>query len=188
MMCETTVDGWDQWRTTLSRWCTKQMLMEETDEGIHTRWCTRQLLSDGWEQRITTHTRSCIKFLIMDETSEGIHSRSYTKQLLMDETDEGIHTRWCTKQLLMDETNERLPVLDDVQHNWRWTRQMKNPYQMIHETSLDVWDQWKITHTRRCTKQLLMDERNEGIHTRWVKKQLLIDSTNDGLPIPDDVQ
>ena len=44
MMYETTVDGWDQWRSTHTRLCIKQLLMDETDEVIHARWCTKQLL------------------------------------------------------------------------------------------------------------------------------------------------
>ena len=38
------VNGWDQRRITHARWCTKQMMMDETDERIHIRWCTKQLL------------------------------------------------------------------------------------------------------------------------------------------------
>ena len=35
MMYETPVDRWDRWRTPYSRWCAKQMLMDETDVGLH---------------------------------------------------------------------------------------------------------------------------------------------------------
>ena len=56
MVYETTVDRWDKWRTTNTRWSTKQQLMDETDEVFHTRWCTKQLLMGETNVR-TTHTR-----------------------------------------------------------------------------------------------------------------------------------
>ena len=46
MMYETTVDGSAQRRTYHTWWCTKEMMMDETDKEIHTRWCTKQLLMD----------------------------------------------------------------------------------------------------------------------------------------------
>ena len=42
----TTVDGWEQRRTTDTRWCIKQLSMDETDEWVHTRWRTKQLMMD----------------------------------------------------------------------------------------------------------------------------------------------
>ena len=134
------------------------------------------------------HARSWIKQLLMAETNSTTHTRWYTKQLTMDETDEGIHTRWCTRQLLMGKTNEGLPIPDHVQNACSWTRKMKNPYQIMYETTADGWNQWRTAYTRWYTKQLLMDDKDEGIHNRWCTKQLLMDEVNEILPIPDDIQ
>ena len=41
MMYEVTVDGSDQSRTYHTRWCTKQMLMDETYEEFNSWWCTK---------------------------------------------------------------------------------------------------------------------------------------------------
>ena len=49
MKCKTTVDERDRWGIH-TRWCTKQLLMDETDKEIHTRWCTKQLLMDETNQ------------------------------------------------------------------------------------------------------------------------------------------
>ena len=84
------------------------------------------------------------------------------KQLLMDEIDEEIHTRWCAKQPLMHESKEGLPIVDEVQNNCWWMRQMKKSipddvqnifwwmrpmkdysYQMKYKTTVDGWDRWK---------------------------------------------
>ena len=46
MMYETTVDQSDQRRTYHTSWCTKQLLMDETDKEMHTRCCMKQLLMD----------------------------------------------------------------------------------------------------------------------------------------------
>ena len=92
-------------------------------------------------------------------------------------------------QLLIDETNDIPPIPDYVQNNGWWMRQTKNyPCQMMYEAAVDGCDQWRTTHSRWRTKQLLMDKRDEDIHTRWWAKQLLMCETNEGLPIPDDVQ
>ena len=149
-MCKTTVDEWDRWRNPY------QMMYETT---VH-----------GWEKWRTTHTRWCMK------------------QLLKDERDEGIHARWCTKQLLMDETSEGLPIPDGAQNNCWWAREMKEsipdgvrnncwwmrpmknyPHPMRYKTTVDGWD--------RCRKPYQMGT-----------KQLLMDETNEGLPISDEVQ
>ena len=124
-MCKTTVYGWDQWRTANTRWCTDQLLMHETDDGIHTRWCTKQLL--------------------IDKTCEGLH------------------------------------IPEDVQKNYWWMRQNKDPYQMMYETTVDGWGQWRNTSTRWCTKQQLKDEGNDGFHTRWCTKELLMDGIDEGI-------
>ena len=106
MMHDTTVNGWHQGRTTDTRRWAKQLLMDEGDEGIHTRWCTKQLL--------------------MHETNKGLPiPDNVEKQLLMDKTDEEIHIRWCTTQPLTDKTSEGLPIACDVRNNGWWTRQMK---------------------------------------------------------------
>ena len=156
--------------------------------------------------------------------------------------DDGMHTRWCTKHLLVYETNEGLPIVDGIQNNSWWMREMKafipfdvrnncwwmgqmkdypyqmvykttvggreglrNPYRMMYEITVDEWDQWMTTHTRWCTKQLLMDKTSEGLprwytkerlvdksdqefHSRLCKKQLLMDDTNEGLLLSIDVQ
>ena len=183
-MDDTTVDGWDQWRTTHTKWCKKELLIDATDGGCHTRWCTRSC----WWMRLTkdNHVTWC------------------AKHLLMKHTDEGVHTRWCTKQLLMDETNEGLPIPDDVHCNCCWTRQMmvsipddgRNdcwwvrqrkdyPYQMVPKT-LFMDDIDEVIHTRWCNRNCWW-MRDEEIHIRWCTKQLLMDETNEELLIPDDV-
>ena len=50
----------------------------------------------------------------------------------------------------------------------RWS----DAYQVTYETAVDGWDQWTTTHTRWCTKQLLMDETDEGIHNKIMLEYL----------------
>ena len=52
MMYEKAVDGWVQRRTYHTRWCTKQLLMDETDKEMHTRCCMKQLLMDETNERL----------------------------------------------------------------------------------------------------------------------------------------
>ena len=70
----------------------------------------------------------------------------------------------------------------DGQDRWR------NPYKRMQETTAHGWDQWRTTNYRRFAEQLLMGETEQWIHTRWCSKQLLMDDANEGLPMPDDVQ
>ena len=148
---------------------------------------THETTFDGWDQWRITHTRRCAKSLLTDGRYEGIH------------------TRWCTKQLLMDETNEGLPIRHGVKTAVDGLDTYRNPYKMMHEPTVDGRYQRRITYTRWCTKQLLMNEgwRNphqmmfettaDGwdqrmtTHARWCVKQLLIYETDDG-PIPDDAR
>ena len=119
---KTTVDRWDHWRTTYTRWWTKQLLMVESDEAINARWCTKQLLMDEADEVI--HTRWCTNKLSMDETNEGPPKPEIYKttvyrwerrnpyQMMCESTVNWwdhwrtTYTRWYTKQLLMDESDE----------------------------------------------------------------------------------
>ena len=88
----------------------------------------------------------------------------------------------------MKEMKETVPL--DVRNNCWWIEQAKDnsyqmeykttfderqrsPYQMMYKTTVDGSDQPKTTHTRWCTKQLLMDERDEEstpdgvLNNRW---------------------
>ena len=75
MMYEATVDWWDQWdqwRTTQTRWCTKQLLMDQTDDGLETiRWSYASFLAErsvphlGWNvSEFSSNILSFINFLI----------------------------------------------------------------------------------------------------------------------------
>ena len=141
MTYETTVDESDQRRTYHTRWCTKQLLMDEIDKEIHTRWCTKQLLMyetnqgqpiphdvqttvGGWE-----NWRNPCQMMYEATGSDQrgtYHTRWSTKQMMMDEADKEYHLRWCPKQLRMDEIDNRF-------------------------------------HTRWCTKEMLIDDANEGL-------------------------
>ena len=147
---ETPVDGWYQWSITHTRWCTNQLLMNDTDDGIDITWSTNQLL--------------------MDETNE--------EQLIPDEVtnnccwmgDEEIHTRRC-KNNCWSMRQMKKSIADNVgKYCWRmrptkdypyqltykttvneWGR-WANPYQKMDETTVDGWDQGRTTHTRLWTK------------------------------------
>ena len=48
--------------------------MDETDEEIHTRWCTKQPLMDKTNEGLPIPAE-VQKQLLMDETDEEIHTR-----------------------------------------------------------------------------------------------------------------
>ena len=150
-MYETTGDGWDHWRTTHTRWCTIQLLMEDTDEEIHATWCTKQPL--------------------MDERNEGI-AKSYEAQ----------NNFWWMRSIKDYSYQMMRKTTVDARDRWR------NPCRIIYETTVDWWGQCRNIHTRWCTKQLLMDETDEGIHSRSCTWQLLVNEANDVLCIPNDVR
>ena len=138
------VDGWEKWRIH-TRWftknncwrmrpvkdypyqkCAKQMLIDDTNEGIHTRWRMNQLLMEETNEGLpwrTTHSRWCAKQLLKDETDEGIHTKY---QMTYETTVGGWHqwritrARWCTKQLLIDETEES--TSDNARNTYLWMR------------------------------------------------------------------
>ena len=184
MMYETTVDGPEQRRTDHTRWCTKQLLMVETKKSI-----PDDARNNCWWMR----------------PMKDFPYQIVYKQLLMDERAERIHARWRTKQLLMDQTKKGHSIPDEVQNNFWWTRQMKESIPGDVQNNCWWWKH-KENHTRWCTKQLLMvetneelphqimykellmDERTDGIHARWLTKQMLMDQTKEGISIPDDVQ
>ena len=184
-MHETTVDGWHQWRTNDTRWSTKkQLLMDETDEGIHAWWCTKLLLMDETNERLPIPDdvqNNCWWMRQMEESIlDGVRNNWWWMRPMKDYPYQMMYKNNCW---WMRQMKESIP--DDVRNNWWWMRPMKdypyqtmykttvdgwerwrNSYQMVHETTVDGWNQWRTTDTRRCTKQLLMDKREEGIHTR----------------------
>ena len=111
------------------------------------------------------------------------------------------------KLKLMDDTNEGSSIPDDVQatvdgwENWSnpgsvdapnkcwWIRpKIDLPYRPDARNNCGRMRPMKDYPHQIMYKQLLMDERTEGIHARWCTKQLLMDQTKEELSIPDDVQ
>ena len=185
-MYDTTVDGWVQWRATNTRWCTKQLLMDEKDEES----IPDDVRNNCWWMR---PMKDYPHLKVYETTVDGWERWSSTYQMMYETTDDEweqsrtAHTRWCTKQLLMDETDEGI-LPDNVWNNCGWMRPMKNyPFQMVNKATGDGRETSNI-HTRWCTKQLLMDEKDDGIHTRWCTKQLSMDENNEELPIRDGAQ
>ena len=154
------VDGWDQWRTTYIRWGTTRLLIDETDEGIHSRQCTKQRNNRWWMSPIKNYPYKMIYETTADEWDQRrtTHTRWYTKQLLMDEKDEGIRARWCTKQLLMDGPMKDYPHQMMRKATVEGWENLRNPFKMMHETTLDGREQWTTALNRKWTKQLLINE------------------------------
>ena len=173
MMYKTTVDGWNQWRTTHTGWCTKQPLVDETDEENHTRWCAKQLLRGESNEVLP----------IPDNIQNNCWWMREMKKPIQDDVRN--NCLWIRRMIYyLYEMMFKITVDG-------WGRS-KNPYQMTYEATVDGWDQWRTTHTRWWTK-LLMDERVEGIHTRlctnncwWVRPikdypyQMMYKTTVDG--------
>ena len=99
LMYETTVDGSDQWRTYHTGWCTKQLLMYNTDKEIHTRWCTKQLLMyetiEGLP--IPDHVQATV-----DEWENWRDPCQMMHETTVDGSDQGrtFHTRWSAKTIV----------------------------------------------------------------------------------------
>ena len=183
MKCKTTVDESDPSRTFHTRWCTQPLLLDKADEEYHSR-CTKKLWMEEADERV--HTRWCTTKLSIDVMMDYPYQMMY--ETIVDGSDQRRtdHTRWCTKQLLMVETKKSIP--DDARNNCLWMLPMKDyPHQMLYKQLL-MDEKTEGIHDRCCTKELLMGEADEGIHTRWCMKQLLTDDTNQGLPTPDHVQ
>ena len=145
MMYKTTADGGHISRNPSDRWCAKQMLIHEINEGLLIPdevqincWCTRQIKeiipydvrNNCWEMTPLTD----YKYQKICKTTIDGWDRIRNPYQMKDETTvdgwdqwRTNHARWCTEHLLMDETDDGI-------------------------------------HTRWCTKQLMIDERNEGVH------------------------
>ena len=142
MMYKTAVDGCDRWRTTHTRWCSKQLLMEEKDKESMPNDVRNNCWWLSW--------RKGYPYEMMNET---VADGRYRWR---------IQTRWCRKQLLMDEPNEGLSIPEDVPNNWSWVRQnresipddvrndcwwmrptMDHQYQTMCKTTVGGWDRWR---------------------------------------------
>ena len=145
MMLETTVNGWDERMTTHARWCTKQLLMDERDEGINNRWrinsCSCMKRMKDYTYQMVYKTTCWWTKQMMESIPDDARSKCWwrrpTKQLLKLKTDEGINIRWCTKQLLIGNTNEGLPIPDDVQNSCWWIWEMKES--MPDDAQCNCW-------------------------------------------------
>ena len=171
IMDEATVDGWNQWKTNIQDDVQNKLLMDERDKGIHTTWCTKQLLMNE------TNDGQDLPYQMIYKTTVDVRDRWKNPYQRMHETTvdwwdqwKTNHTRWCTEQLLIDEKHEE-SIPNDVRNNCSWMRLMKdypyqmmyrtsvdgwgrwrNPYQMMYQTTVDKWDQRRTTHTRCCIK------------------------------------
>ena len=153
---------------THTRWCTKQLLMDEINEGLpipdevqNNCWWMRQIMEsipDGvrnncWWMRPVKDYPYQMRY---KTTVDGWERWWNPRRMVYDTTVDGwnqtrtTHSRWNTKQLLMGETGEGI-------------------------------------HTRWCTKQLLMDETSAELHIPdkeqnncWWMRQMK--------PIPDGVR
>ena len=135
MVYKTTVDGIYQWRTTHTRWCADQLLMDETDDGIHTRWCRKQLLIDETNEELH----------IPDDAQKNCwwtrHNKESTKAYVRN------HCRWM-RWLKYYAYQMMYKTTVDVRGSWRNPCQMK----MMYETTVNGWGQWSNTRTRWRTK------------------------------------
>ena len=139
MMYEATVDGSDQRRTYHTRWCTKQLVMDKTDEEFHAGWCTKQLVIDETNEELSIpedvqNNRWCMipnKEFIPDDVRNSCWwmrpTNGYSYQIMYRATVNGwercgIHTRWCRNTC------------------W-WIRKMRDySYQMVYKTTADGWE------------------------------------------------
>ena len=164
MMCETTVDGWERW-TTHTRWCTKQLLMDESEKIIHARWCTKQLLTDEayeWIPMPDEVRNSCWWMRAMKEYPHLMMYKTIVN--VWDNKESTPDDVW--HHFLMDEIVEGLLIPGDVQKTVDARDRWRNPCKMMYETTVDGWDQWRTTHTGWYTEQLFMDETDDGIRIR----------------------
>ena len=148
---QATVDGWENWRnpcqmiheitvdepyqekTYHTRWCTKQLLMDETDKEIHSWWCTKQLLMD----------ETNVGPLIPDDAQRKCW---WTRQMKISIPDDARNNWWSMRLMKHYPYQKRCKITVD---GWDSKR---NPYQMKYETAVDGWDKWRTTHTSRCAK------------------------------------
>ena len=141
-MYETTVDGWDQWKTTHTSdvynncWWTREMNESIRDDVHNNCWWVIQM-NESIPDELQTNcswTRQRRESILDDVRNNCWWTRlmkDYQYQTVYKITVCGwvrwgnLYPRWCAKQLLTDKTNEGLPIPDDVQNNCWWMRQMK---------------------------------------------------------------
>ena len=141
-------------------WCTK---------GMHARWCTKQLLMDATNEELPIpddEQKNCwwmreIKDSMLDDVWYNckwmIPMKDYPYQMMYKATVDGRDRRRMPFQMIHD-----TPV-----DGWdRW----KNPYQMMHETTGDEWDQQMTTHTKYV--------QNNCWWTRHMMESIPVDTRN----------
>ena len=148
-MWKRTSDGWDRIRNLC------QMMNKTT--------------VDGRNQWRTTHTRWC-------PDSDYGRDRWWHPYEMMHETTADRWDPWRTTRTEDEKKNywwmrqNKASIPDDVRNNRWWIRPTRDhAYQVMYNITVSGRDRSRI-------------------HEKWWTKQLLMDETNEGIPMPDDVQ
>ena len=141
-----------------ARWCTKQPLMDQTNEGLtipddvqSNWWWTKQMKNsmpdDAGNNLWSMRPMKNYPYQKMCKTTvDGWYRIRNSYQMMYETAVDGwdqrtaTHTRSCIERLLMDEKEAGIHTRWCRNYCW-WIRKMKDySYQMVYKTTADGWE------------------------------------------------